>query len=495
MGRLTPTLVLETLPGEKFDLGSTNFIRLMPMLSPVMHRVRASVHTFFCPSRILFPEWQDFIFNPDTSIESPYILITEPIPVGSLADYMGIPPGDYSNVTPDTRINLLPFIAYCKIWDEYYRQVGIQDPISPAVVPGDNTLLWLPILVAPPPFAAWEKDYFTSCLPTPQLGADGIQIPLTFQENVPVELIDDLTDQTSGFVHQDGSNSELGNINIGTGPVPFIRSTKDGDGDPAIYDPRGTLKVDVQSEAALITDLRRAFRLQEFLEKLIVGGQRYIESLLSIFGVHSSDRTLQRPEYIYGDKQNVVMSEVLATTTSSGQPLGRMGGHGISIGGGKRGHYKCEEHGYIISMIVVRPDSNYQDGLHKMFSRAVPLDYAIPDFALIGEQAVLRKELQAVVGAGVDPNAVFGYQKRYAEYMFMNSRSAGQMRDTLDYWTLTRKFDDPAAPPALNSAFIECNPDTRIFAVVDPEEDHMVAHIIHTISAVRPLPRHGIPTI
>ncbi|ETN80368.1 putative capsid protein, partial [Necator americanus] len=483
MGRVTPTLVMETLPGEKFSLASTNFFRLMPMLAPVMHRVRASVHTFFCPARILYSGWEDFIFNPDSSDETPYVLLDDEVPKGSLLDYMGVPPKDYSNYpNPGLKINLLPFAAYVKIWDDYFRQVGIQDEVFVPIVPGNNTTNWLPILLAPPLYGAWEKDYFTTCLPTPQLGADGIQIPLTFQQDVPVELTDIGVSTSQQLVNISGAPLGTGDVFNSPGPAPVANSLSVGT-TTAWLDPNGSLTVDVQSDAALITDLRRAFRLQEFLEKLITGGLRYIESLLTIFGVHSSNKTLQRPEYIYGDKQNVVMSEVLATTQSTDggqQALGQMGGHGISVGGGNKGFYRTEEHGYIISVVTVRPDTAYQDGLHRMFSRSAPLDYAVPDFALIGEQAVLRKELVAAIGPSVDPDAVFGYQKRYAEYMFMNSRTCGEMREELDFWTLTRQFDG-TVPPALNSEFIECAPDTRIFAVTDPNEDHIVGQIIHSI--------------
>ena len=69
-------------------------------------------------------------------------------------------------------------------------------------------------------------------------------------------------------------------------------------GTKVAYDPEGSLEVG----ATTINDLRRAFRLQEWLEKNARGGTRYIENILMHFGVKSSDKRLQRPEYITGTK-------------------------------------------------------------------------------------------------------------------------------------------------------------------------------------------------
>ena len=61
------------------------------------------------------------------------------------------------------------------------------------------------------------------------------------------------------------------------------------------------LKADLtDATSATISDLRKAFKLQEWLEKNARAGSRYVEFLLAHFGVRSSDARLQRPEYIGG---------------------------------------------------------------------------------------------------------------------------------------------------------------------------------------------------
>jgi len=496
-GDLVPSCLHEVLPGDVWHLGSTDFARMLPMKTPVMHRFRTDKYWFFVPNRILWEQFPDWIFDADSADENPYVTISDVVPVGSLADYMGIPPGDYSTVPGGYKVNLLPFAAYYLIHDEFFKQQFIETPQFSELVPGENAG-WLDFVIARPLIAAWEKDYFTTCLPFPQDSASGVQIPLTFQENVPVTMNDPDERQPARFVDQDNASSPLGVLSMQNGPFPFDRTVKSTDGNPAWYDPNGSLVVDVQSDAALITDLRRAFRLQEFLEKIITGGKRYIETLMTIFGVRSSDARLQRPEYIFRQSGKITISEVLSTVESDvAAPLGTMGGHGISATGGDGGSYRAEEHGWILALSVIRPDTSYQDGIARHFSRVNPLDYAVPDFALIGEQAVLTKELQALIPdtAPVQPDTVFGYQKRYAEYMYTPSRVAGELRTSLAEWQAGRVFDDPDAPPTLNAEFIQCLPRYDFFAVTDPDEQHIIVNTVNHSTVLRKLPRHAIPTI
>lgn len=129
-----------------------------------------------------------------------------------------------------------------------------------------------------------------------------------------------------------------------------------------------------------------------------------------------------------------------------------------------------------------------------MWSRFDKLDFAWPTFANLGEQAITTKELYAWQALGQDLDATWGYTPRYAEYKFANSRVAGEFRDTLSFWHLGRIFTGNTAPP-LNEDFISAYPITRIFAVTDPEEDHIYAHVINQCSVSRKLPYFGIPTI
>lgn len=486
MGALVPTSVIEALPGDVFEINVENLLRFAPLISPVMHKVRVTTHYFFVPNRLIWPNWEDFITGA-AEIEAPYIPInsaTGKVDEKSLMDYLGYPTEELPATGQTINVSPMPIAAYLKIYDEYYRDQNLQDEEFVPLVPGNNTTAYDTWKNAFPLKRAWMHDYFTSALPFAQKG-DAVQIPLTTQNDIPVEYQD--TNTVALWRSVDTADpAAAGDLTVAAGGY-----TRDGVSDEVNYDPAGTLTVDVQAGATDINTLRRAFRLQEWLERAARGGTRYVEQIFSNFDTKSSDARLQRPEYIGGSKQNMVISEVLATaeTTAAGVSVGTMAGHGISVGGGNTFKYRAEEHGYVIGIINVQPDTAYQQGLHRSLSRFDRLDYAWPTFANIGEQEILNKELFLNNTA---PDGVFGYIPRYAEYKFMNSRVAGEMRSSLDFWHLGRIFSEA---PELNELFIRCSPDTRIFAVEEPTVDHIYSHIFNNIRVRRKLPRFGTPTI
>lgn len=490
MGELVPVLCMEVLPGDKFSMSAVNMLRFLPLIAPVMHKVKVITETFFVPIRILYGGWEGFITGTD-SLTCPYVRLDDVVPKGSLADYLGIPAGDYADVT--VRVSPFQAAAYLKIYDDWYRDQNLIPEQYHDMIPGDNSSTYAAEYIGEVRKRAWEHDYFTSCLPTTQQGTE-VSIPITTQTGIPVEL------DPSGVPFK---VKQVSGANM-NGPAALSSAAGTSDlvaaGTGAILDPEGNLVVDIAAGAASINDLRRAFSLQSFLERSIRGGLRYIEQIYSHFQVKSSDARLQRPEMIGRSVQNMTIGEVLATAQSSNDgataeiPVGSMAGHGISVGGSDGMSYYAEEHGFIMTMISIVPDTAYQDGLAKSFTRFDRLDYAFPEFAHIGEQPVLIKELRAAVSTGVDPDAVFGYLPRYSEYRYHPSMVAGDFRDSLAYWTLARIFDNPAVPPALNQQFIECSPRLDIFAVTDPDVDHVIGQIFNKITVSRKLPRYGVPS-
>lgn len=475
MGELVPILTLECVPGDKFDIGCESIVRFAPMTAPVMHRMDVSMHYFFVPNRILWPNWEKFITNngpngTGETLVAPYINLqwSWPQEIKNFFDYMGIPPGPAGGVA--SRISALPFAAYQCIYNEYYRDQNLIEPLDYKLVDGSNDangdLFYMRN-------RAWEHDYFTASLPFAQKGA-AVDIPLgQIQDNAPI--------------YRD-SNSVTPTTLTGTPYSVVVPGSNSPSTSTDLFAATGGLEV----EPTTINDLRRAYRLQEWLEKNARGGTRYIESILSHFGVKSSDSRLQRPEYITGVKTPVVISEVLNTSGTVDQlPQGNMAGHGISVSSGRSGSYYCEEHGYIIGIMSVMPKTAYQQGIPRTYLKLDPLDYFWPSFANIGEQEVQLQELYAWTANKED---TFGYVPRYSEYKYMPSRVAGDFRTSLDYWHLGRIFDNE---PTLSQEFVECTPveTNRIFAVTDPDSQKLYCHVLNKIQAVRPMPKYGTPTI
>nr|WBW04088.1 major capsid protein [Microviridae sp.] len=487
MGELTPIMCMDVVPGDKFDISCESIIRFAPLVAPVMHRMDVTMHYFFVPNRILWPNWEKFITNNAPQGNSGVDLVAPYIPVsynwqvnasllaaGSarFADYLGIPPVPSTGVS--TNVNALPFAAYQAIYNEFYRDQNLISEVNYKLTDGNNDTSYARLVeLTTLRKRAYEHDYFTSSLPFAQKGA-AVDIPLgEVSTNAPIYY-----DQST----------PVGTTLTGTPINAFVPGSNSPSTSTDLF--AATAGIDIAPTT--INDLRRAYRLQEWLEKNARGGTRYIESILSHFGVKSSDARLQRPEYITGVKSPVVISEVLNTTGTSGQlPQGNMAGHGISVSSGNAGSYYCEEHGWIIGVMSVMPKTAYQQGINKAFTRLEPLDYFWPSFANIGEQEVKLKELYAYTS---NSENTFGYVPRYAEYKFMPSRVAGDFRTSLNYWHLGRIF---ATEPALNQTFVEMSPAnvSRVFAVTDPNAQKLYCHVLNKIKAVRPMPKYGTPTI
>lgn len=481
-GNLYPIMVQEVIPGDKFKIGAECMVRMAPMVAPVMHRFDLSMHYFFVPTRILWPNWEKWITGNDDTVTFPYITYSPSnYSLYKLFDYMGCQPPQGGIPERLITVSAVPFAAYQAIYNEYYRDQNLITEVNYKLVDGDNTSAIATLCQLRK--RAWEHDYFTAALPFAQKGP-AVDIPLG-----DVTLKDDW-DLIDNPVFQNSSGGVSTGV-VGSNGTSQLIELDGGATSPVAYDPRGTL----QTEPTTINDLRRAFRLQEWLEKNARAGTRYVESILAHFGVRSSDARLQRPEYITGIKSPITISEVLNTTgEQAGLPQGNMAGHGIGYAAGRYGSYYAEEHGFIIGVMSIMPKTAYQQGTPRHFLKFNDrFEYYWPEFANIGEQPVYNEEVYDIgTISGFPELGTFGYVPRYAEYRFQNSRVAGDFKTSLNYWHLGRIFENA---PALNQEFVECTPGKRIFAVEDENTDSFYCHVLNKVTAIRPIPKFGTPTM
>ena len=178
IGKITPISVMECVPGDSFDIKTTQLVRFAPMLAPIMHEASVYCHFFFVPNRILWPSWEEFITGGEDAADPGY---TPPVfpylsPSGSSAtftpgclfDYLGMPTGDTNaglSYTGQT-FSPLPLYAYNKIYNEYYRDQNLCDKLVDEATDGGNS--WSSSLNTLQN-RAWQHDYFTSALPSKQI--------------------------------------------------------------------------------------------------------------------------------------------------------------------------------------------------------------------------------------------------------------------------------------------------------------------------------------
>lgn len=476
MGQLVPFLCQEVLPGEKWRASAEVMIRFAPLLAPVMHRINVYTHYFFVPNRLVWDDWKDFITAGADGNAKPVFptihIDSDMTKNGTLLDYLGVPKTEST-----IRINALPIRAYNLIYNEFYRDQTLHTAVPVSTSSGIDSKTSTKLLNR-----CWEKDYFTSALPWSQRGGD---VNIGSFDKIELDK-SKLSTNLPKYVDAKGETlRDKDSLSIYDGN---LIAGKAGSKSPTAYDPNGTLKV---SGSVTVNDLRRSSAIQRWLENNATGGSRYVEQLLSHFGVRSSDASQQRPQYLGGGKSPVVVSEVLQTSESTETgALGTQGGQANSIQSNNGFKFTSEEHGFVIGIISVLPRTSYQQGLPKVFRKFDTFDYGFPEFANLGEQAIFESELYLEQGS---TDKIFGYTPRYAEYKYVPSMISGDFKDSLNFWHLGRRF---SGKPNLNSEFVEVDPKSlkRIFAVADYNHSLWV-QIYNNINARRPLPRHANPIL
>lgn len=479
MGQLVPIGLQEVLPGETIRHSSSVLIRLSPMAAPVMHPVQARVHHFFINNRILWKQdiggtpgdnWEDFITGGDDGLNAATPpQVTSTATPNSLLDYLGIPH------VPGLSLNAMPVIAFNMTYNEWFRD---QD-----LVP-ERDLLDLTI-----PQVAWEKDYFTMARPFQQKGPE-VSLPVGGLAPVKGIGMDTPTwGSTPVNVYEsDGTTpTYAGNKKISDEVFPDnIAYVEEGtNGYPNIFADLA------QATGASITDVRKAFAIQRYQENRARYGSRYVEYLKRSFGARPQDGRLQRPELLGAGVGPVNVSEILQTAPdSTGDPrfgVGDLYGHGIAAlrsNGYKR---TIPEHGYILSLLSVRPKSIYVDGVDRHWLKSTKFDYFQPELKLVGQQEMLKNEIYADAAAGME---TFGWQDRYSEYRHAKSNVHAEFRTLLNYWHMGREFE---SPPVLNQSFTDCVPTKRIF---NEQTQHSLWIMVnHRMKAISPIGRNAEPRV
>lgn len=521
-GKLIPFYVDEVLPGDTFSVDTSAIIRMTTPKYPVMDDAFIDFYYFYCPNRILWDNFKQFMgevertpWMPEKTYQVPKIIINGTVgeakpKEGSILDYMGVP----TKLKAPFTINALPVRAYVQIWNEFFRDENVENAAT--IKTDDNEVTYteteddniegvIQRAITGGRCLPVNKfhDYFTSCLPYPQRGPE---VTLPMAGNAPIRL----GDENGNYQNFKGPvEMVLGATSASNAPGSLVYGNTTGaPGEKKVMEfsgkerttgetgAGGWMYADLTSvTAATINDLRKAVAVQQYYEALARGGSRYREQVQALWDVVISDKTVQIPEYLGGGRYHVNVNQIVQTSgqqTNVDTPIGETGAMSVTPINESSFTKSFEEHGFVIGVCCVRHNHSYQQGLERFWSRSDRLDYYVPQFANLGEQPVKKKEIM-LTGTEEDEKT-FGYQEAWSDYRMKPNRVSGLMRSnatgSMDFWHYA---DNYSKVPTLSQEWMAEGKNEIARTLIVQNEPQFFGAIRIANKTTRRMPLYSVP--
>lgn len=548
-GKLYPIYARMVMPGDSFSIKPSHFIRFASVISPILNKISITYSAFYVPFRLVWKYFPTFIsggYNNDgvyTDDQGNYLdqndritstpfkpqlptiyaldkandqYVFNPLD-GGLLDWLGYPtfkdPAEIDIILSSAsqafkdsfEFNALPLMCYYKVVRDWFTNNNIKDEsLLDAYIPSNVSGHQIGIAgisgITDLAYVNYGLDYFTSSLPYLQRG-DAIML----NGNNNQVTFDPSTDAPSMIY-----DVETGNLASKPDTLAIENNgslVSSGYYSALALDNSSSLSVQL---GTTIQELRFANALQQWAEKSLRVGTRYIDFLKAFFGVKSSDRSLQRSEYLGSTVHDVTKLDIdqMSGTdfaNADSTPQGTTTSKLLASDTSKKFDVFCEEHGMVFVMCYITPETIYKNRMRTEYLYKDKEDFLFPEFAHLSPQAVQNQELfvprSADEMAGYSPDGVFGYQDRYNELRQDTSDVHGDFKGNLSFFLQMREF---TKMPALNTSFLKADDvNTSIFAtnsVKDSagnvlEVDQIWASFDLDVKAVRCLPKIAIPQL
>lgn len=390
-------------------------------------------------------------------------------------------------------INMFRFRAYESIYNAFYRD----ERNNPYILKGEKEYnKYLPTTDGgPDPFVYgihyrnWEQDMFTTAVPTPQQGV--------------APLVGITSTGKATFADPETGKEYIAQATFADDDASTITGFTMTENVPNSV---ARALVDTAASGISINDLRNVNAWQKWLETNIRRGYKYRDIIKSHFDVDVSFAELDMPEFLGGTSFDVSPVTIDQTSQESSadnshSPLGSYAGQLYASGGSRNKVHKFfDEHGYLMAIVSIVPVPVYTQQMDKdWFKGQDAFDYYWPEFANIGLQPILTRELAALqlINSGISPEEfatdTFGYQRPWYEYQGKLDEAHGLFRTELSNFILNRTFD---VKPTLGEDFLLVRPKelSDIFTVTDISHK-IFGQLYFTMDVKLPMPENSVPRL
>lgn len=528
-GKLVPFYIdSDVLPGSTYKVDLRCLVRGSTPVAVPMDNSYLDVYFFFVPNKILLSRqsmspsvndgnhsWASFVGAQDGLLNMPLpagdrtlpsfviggaVEQAAPIAQGGLWDWTG---QTMESLSSSIKVNPLPFLAYFKVWNDFFRDPnGSMNPVTYSISGGNIMLsggtasMLLPstpairhVQLAP---VCRYHGYFGSALPWPQRNSVSVTLPLG--DVAPLKLQNIGYDLGEGTIFGDAT---IRNSSDQSGILSDLLSGSTSITDATVSHLYADLS---QAASASVNAFRLAFQEQRWFEALARSGNNTLAELTAgMFDVTPSDAVSDRAQLL-GCKRiplNIIQVNNTAgnnVSTDTQSSLGSTGSFSLTNSDDFMFSKSFDTWGVIVGVACVRTDDTFHQGVEKMYTRLKPFDYYWPQFANLGEQPIYNREIKAT--GGTTDDKVFGYQEAYADYRFRQNHVCGIMRPSksLGYWTYANDF---STVPTLNS-FLDAsgqisNIDRTLQVASTNSAFQFIGQFVTDVTAVLPMPTYSIP--
>ena len=459
VGTIVPILTDELIPNTTVNLKAAISAQLPPLASDTFMRCKLKYAAFFVPTRLLVNRYEEWLTDAPTTgghggVRMPIIEVPTSatganrvalLGPGTLADYLGYKTTTTTanTLTGAVKIGALPFLAYHKIYEDWFRNTIIQKSIytDSATLDSLNASIARTYAVSRAPFVAPTYNGVFKIDPMEQsqtasgsgIYADGVSIMDLRQANFDIDLLTSCTPQA-----QNGNSQTVGL----------------------------TVDADAKTGQFTISALRAANSIQQFLERNNIAGNRMVDYVKANYGANLSDGVAQRALLLGSGAFDMYSKGIYQTggesksTTNPFNSVASKFGSAFADGNDTlvKG-FTAMEPGYLMVLCWLSPKVTYSTGIDPVLDRYIEgtsgasqrTEMANPILQNVGNEPIYNRIITDKVNSGL----MFGYNDRYCTWKDKIDEVHGLMRDgeSLSSFALQRTFTTDN--PAINTQFLQ----------------------------------------